>query len=145
MLTPGDADNLDAMSTLIEYVIDSFEKLDIIVHLFRVRPQPVDSNALGRALSMAPEAVVGALTRLGQAGVIRSSEGHDDGGWWFDPAGVWATTVEVMVELYDIDRDELLRFMKHVAFESLRPPVDRRSVAFAYIRRSRLGKPPIPS
>ncbi len=120
-----ETDHLDAMSELLA-VVDSFEKLEIVVHLYRVRFRMERSSAIGRSLSLSPRTVAEALAALLRAGVILTSHHDDDAGWWFDPNSGWATSIEILVELYELDRNELLGFMKHVALRGTVPSVTAR-------------------
>jgi len=131
-----ETDHLDAMSELFT-VIDSFEKLEIVVHLYRVRFRMERSSAIGRSLSLSPRTVAEALAALLRAGVILTSHYDDDAGWWFDPNSSWATSIEILVELYEVDRNELLGFMKHVALQGTPP-------ASGFVRRRR-RKPSAPN
>lgn len=134
-----EADHFDAMSELLT-VVDSFEKLEIVVHLYRIRFRVETSSAIGRRLSLSPRTVASSLAALLRAGVILTSHYDDDAGWWFDPNSCWATSIEVLVELYDADRSELLGFMKHVALEGIGA-----ASVYAFARRSRNRKPPMPN
>jgi hypothetical protein len=119
-MKPPDSDQLDAMSSLLEHVVDSFEKLEVVVHLYRTRFTPQDISSIGRTLQLPPNAVAQALTALLQAGIVRTSAQGDSAEWWFAPATSWVTTIEVLVEIYEANRGELLGLMKHVAFEHVR-------------------------
>ena len=66
-----------------------------------------------------------------------------DAGWWLNLHSCWSTSVEVLVELYEIDREELLGFMKHVAFQGMHSQDVRASVVAFARRRSR--NPPAPN
>jgi hypothetical protein len=135
--------HLDAMSELFT-VVDSFEKLEIVVHLYRTRFRMEKSSAIGRCLSLSPRTVADSLAALFRAGVVLTSHYDDDAGWWLDPNSCWATSIEVLVELYELDRDELLGFMKHVAFQRVRSR-DVRSSGDAFARPWRHSKPTAPN
>jgi len=108
------------MSSLLEHVVDSFEKLEVVVHLYRMRFRPQGTSSIGKTLQLSPRSVAEALAALLQAGVVRTHEQDDCAGWWFDPKSAWATTIEILVEIYEMNRADVLRLMKHVAFEQVR-------------------------
>jgi hypothetical protein len=135
-----DTDDFDAMTTLLECIVDSVDKLDAVVVLYRVRPRPMHTDALARVLALSVESTVEVLSGLQRAGIVRKQTQVDDAGWWFDPACAWATSVEVLIELHDLDRAELLGLMKHVAIESFLSN-DLRSSIRNFARRKRDRKP----
>ncbi len=71
-------------------------------------------------LDLPPRSVAEALAALLKAGVVRTHERDDCAGWWLDPKTSWVTTIEVLVEIYEMNRGELLSLMKNVAFEHVR-------------------------
>ncbi len=119
-MTIPEMDRVDAMSSLLEHVVDSFEKLEILVHLYRMRSLPQGASAIGRAVQLSSRAVAEALAALFKAGVVRTAERDDCAPWWFDSRTPWATTIEILVAIYDVNRGELLDLMKNVAIERLR-------------------------
>jgi hypothetical protein len=134
-------DNSDPFSELLA-VLDSFEKLDIVVHLYRVRFRPERSSAIIRSLQLSPRSVAEALAALSRAGVVLTSHYDDDAGWWVDPNSCWATSIEVLVDLYETDRNELLRFIRHIALQGT--PFEDVPV-FTFGPRPRDRKPPAPN
>lgn len=131
------------MTALLEHVVDSFEKLEVIVHLHRTRPCPQHAVAIGRTLQLPPVVVADALATFAQAGLVRTRHRADDAGWWLEPSAAWANCIEILVELYELDRGELLRMMKHVAFQRFRA-IGRRSSPFVFSgtpRKQRRGNP----
>ena len=116
---PSETDELDAMSSLLSDVVDSFEKLEVVVYLYRQRFIAQRSSSIGVNLSLSPSTVAEVLAALLRAGVVRTHE-HDGAGWWLDSKSPWATTIDVLVALYEIDRAELLGLMKRAGFEGLR-------------------------
>jgi hypothetical protein len=143
-MTADEMDHFDAMSALLERVVDSVEKLEIIVHLCRLRAHPQAALSIGRSLRLSPTSVAEALAALLHAGVVGTHDNDDAAGWWFDATSAWATSIEVLVELYDTDRNELLSFMKHIAFRRLRARGARTLMGVAVVRR-RTRKPTAPS
>lgn len=114
------------MSSLLFEVVDSFEKLEIVVYLYRSRSSAQRSEWIGTDLSLPAKTVAEALASLLHAGVVRTHQ-QDGAGWWFDPWSAWATSIEVLVALYELDRDELLMLMKQVAYENMHVSYCRRT------------------
>lgn len=119
-MTPAETDLFDVVSLLLARVIDSFEKLEVVVHLYRVRFRPQSSLAIGQSLQLAPESTADTLAALLRAGIVRTASSDDEAGWWFDPDGRWVGVIESLVELYEIDRVELLGAMRKAAFQGVR-------------------------
>lgn len=134
-------DELRTMATFVDYVIDSYEKLEVVMHLCRSRPRAVTARRIAERVRLQPTEVVDALVALERVGIVRKESGHDDTGWWLVPSCTWATTIDLMAQLYELDREALLNFMKLVAFESVTSKSDRRSLAFALFRRIRSRGP----
>jgi hypothetical protein len=133
-------DELRTMATFVDYVVDSFEKLEVIVHLCNSRSNPENARSIARNLHLGPDAVVDALVSLETAGVVRTEPGRDDAGWWIVPSCTWATTIDLMVQLYEVDHSALLDFIKLVTFDSVMKKLDRRTLALAFLRRKRSGQ-----
>ena len=128
------------MTTLLERIIDSYEKLDVLVHLYRTRPGPQTARAIGKSLQLPPEVVTEVLASLLRAGIVRTQRHQDDVGWWFDPGSLWVSSIVLLVELHDIDRAELLEVMKYVGYQSVRPEAQRPMIFFG--RRMRTTRAP---
>lgn len=143
MVRHENLDDLDAMSMLLARVVDSFEKLEILVQLYRAEGRATSTLALCRGSRLPPGVVVDALASLHDSGIVHTARDHDDAGWCLDPNSVWAVSVEVLVDLYELDRSEVLAFMKHVVTAHARS-ADVRSSVFTFARR-RPKKPPPPS
>lgn len=137
-----DTDQMDAMSVLLGNIVTSFEKLEIVVYLYRAGSKSRDTRSIGQNLNLTAEVTTTALAELFDAGIVCACS-DDDGGWWFDPDGIWTATIDVLVDLYDIDRVELLRLMKRVALQQL--PLSVRASLQAFARRRGNRKPTAPS
>lgn len=137
-----DTDQMDAMSVLLGNIVNSFEKLEVLVYLYRAGMGSRHTRSIAERLDLSPDVVTTAVAELFDAGIL-CARGDDDAGWWFDPDGVWATTIEVLVDLYDIDRGELLRLMKRVVLQQLHPSV--RASLYAFSRKRGNRKPTAPS
>ncbi len=109
------------MTVLLTDIVNSFEKLDLVVYLHRQGYSARPASAIGSQLALAPGIVVEALAALHRAGVVGTLH-QDGGGWSLDRSGPWVDTIEVLVTLYDIDRAELLNLMRQVAFDAARIP-----------------------
>lgn len=107
-------DGIESLLALFEAAIDSYEALDVLVHIYRTAPAVIAADAVAQALAFAPDVVTRVLTQLAEQGVLSMS----DAGWHYDPAGDWGGTIELVAELYDWDRGQLLTFMTYVAFDS---------------------------
>jgi hypothetical protein len=127
-----DSDEQDAMSVLLGNIVDTFEKLEIVTYLHRSGAHRRDSRAIGLHLRLSPEIVASILGELFDAEILCTTS-DDDAGWWFDPDSPWATTVEVLVDLYETNRVEVLRLMKRIALQQLEPAV--RSSILVFMRR----------
>lgn len=129
----AEADYQDAMTVLLTDIVNSFERLDLLVYLYRLGYSARPASAIGMHLALAPGVVAEALAALHRAGIVGTLH-QDGGGWSIDRTGPWTDTVDVLVALYEIDRSELLNLMKQVAFDSARIP-----------RSARPGKNSLPS
>ncbi len=134
-----DTDEQDAMSVLLGSILDSFEKLEIVVFLHGRGDDRRDTRSIGRHLQLEPEVVVNTLADLVEANILCAPRG-DDTGWWFDPDSPWATTIDVLVELYTDDRNELMRLIRRIALQQLEPSL--RSRIFVMMMRRRRGAVP---
>ncbi len=90
----GRASGPDAMSVQLGSILDSFEKLEIVVFLHGRGDDRRDTRSIGRHLQLEPEVVVNTLADLVEANILCAPRG-DDTGWWFDPDSPWATTIDV--------------------------------------------------
>lgn len=133
-VTIVDTDEQHAMTVLLGSILDSFEKLEIVVYLHGRAIERCDTRSIGRHLQLDPEVVVKTLADLVEANILCAPRG-DDTGWWFDPDGPWTTTIDVLVELYTEDRNGLMRLIRRIALQQLEPDVRLR--IFASMRRPR--------
>ena len=129
----AEADHHDAMTVLLTDIVNSFEKLDLVVYLYRLGYAARPASAIGTHLALAPGVVAEALTALHRAGIVGTLN-QDGAGWSLDRSGPWTDTIDVLVALYEIDRAELLNLMRQVAFDAARIP-----------RSARPGKHSLPS
>lgn len=140
------ADSLDAdietMADLLVSVGDAYEKLEILVHLYRIRPLAVSAPSIAESLELSAGAVVDVLAMLEELGVVHRDHAEDGPTWWFDPGSTWSTSVEVLVDLYDIDRSKLVALIKHIALQSFRLGIRTPSAVPATRPRRRKRSPP---
>ena len=112
--------------------MDSFEKLEITIHLYRGRFRAQNAAEIAEAMELPHDATAEALVGLTQATVLRT----DGTGWWFDPNGPWAANVEQLVLSYDDDRLDVVNLMGRLAVERIRAQAAK-LFADAFV----LGKP----
>jgi len=130
------SDEFEALSLALESVVDSLGKLDLVVELYRCSPDRRDLRDLCRQLQLDHVEALEALVLLRDAGLIALDTMGDDMRWWFDPRNSWRPTIECLSELHEIDRDELIALMKHVAVQHLRAPGTRSSL-LSFAKRKR--------
>lgn len=109
---------------MLAEIVDSSEKLDVIVYLHRVRFGAQTTMMIASALSLPSHAVAVALSALLNAGLVRTTD-QDGAGWWFDPNSPSAATVETLVTLYEQNQLRLLRLMTRVALDRIRSEAAR--------------------
>lgn len=116
----GDRDT-QAVKRLLTEVIDSFEKLEIVVHLHRTGFHPQSSAEIAKALAL-PLEEVDTSVRMLQAD--RVLEAH----------GPWRPHVDALVTMYDEDRIDVLNLMTKTALERVRKQAAR-AFADAFVLR----------
>lgn len=120
---------------LVARVLDSYEKLEITMYLYRVRFSARPTASIGDALALPPNATWDAVAALARAGVIRTMD-PEGGGWWFDPNSRWAAAVEALAALYARDRLSVLEMMTNASLERLRAHAAHRFPAIGKQRSS---------
>jgi hypothetical protein len=101
-------------------IVDSFEKLEILVHLHGVgfAPRTAAEIAKGLAISLPEDEIDQCLRAMRPTGV-------------FDPNGPWAPAVEELVEMYRRDRIEVLNLLTKTALERVRKETAQQARIFA--------------
>jgi hypothetical protein len=116
------SDDKPTDSSRVEYllaeIVDSFEKLDIVVTLHRC-DSAQDASGLASRLALPFPAVVDALSSLAAAGLVRRAR-YDTASWVLDVDSSWGLSIEILSALYDDHRDGLLRLMARCAYDLIR-------------------------
>ena len=107
-----DAPDVEAVSKLLVEVVDSFEKLEILVHVVRAGSAVAAPADIAAAVGMKPDDVEQCVKYLRSEGVI-------------DPSGPWAAGVASLVQMYDADRIQLLNMLTKTALERVRKQAAR--------------------
>jgi hypothetical protein len=112
----------DALArALMTEVLDSFEKLEVVVRL--ARREPAALAALAAEAGLAEDRAAEALAGLIADGVVAGS-----GDQYRIADGRWSEHVRELVELYRVDRMEVVALMSTAALERMR---NRAARAFA--------------
>jgi hypothetical protein len=112
----------DALArALMTEVLDSFEKLEVVVRL--ARHAPASLSPLATEAGLAEDRAAEALAGLVAAGVVART-----GNQYRIADGRWSEHVRELAELYRVDRMEVVALMSTAALERMR---DRAARAFA--------------
>lgn len=106
------APDKQAARRLLADEIDSFEKLEIVVHVHRSGFKTPIPSELATATSVPLDEVKSCLQALRDARVL-------------DPQGPWRSSVDALVMLYDEDRIEVMNLMTRTALERVRKEAAR--------------------
>ncbi|MGE5183534.1 MAG: hypothetical protein ACM31C_15790 [Acidobacteriota bacterium] len=120
----------DRVAELAADVLDSFEKLDVILRLDRAT-SPVALDTLVAELAIAKLELVAAIDELVVDGVVRGGTT----GYELRRDGKWAEHVRALVELHRTDRMEVVTLMSKASVERLRQQAAR-AFADAFIVRT---------
>jgi hypothetical protein len=104
--------DVQAARRLLADVIDSFEKLEILVYVYRSSYQVRSTSEIAKALSLPTDEVDQAVRSLTQQGVL-------------DPSGPQAGAVAALVQMYEDDRIEVLNTMTKMALARVRKEAAR--------------------
>jgi hypothetical protein len=129
-------DELEALCLVLESVVDSYGKLELVVELYRCSPRRRGLRELSRQLQLDEVEALEALAVLRADGILAVEARGDHVMWSFDPSNTWSGTIKRLVELHEIDRNEVLALMKHVAVQRFRA-TDVPSSLLAFTRRKR--------
>ena len=109
---PASAADTQAVRRLLTEVIDSFEKLEIVMHVHRASFQLAPVRDIAKAISLPVDEVDSCVHALKAEGV-------------FDPAGPWRSSIDALVKMYDDDRIEVLNLMTSTSLERVRKQAAR--------------------
>ena len=117
-----------AARQLLAQVIDSFEKLEIVMYLHRAAIVPQPAAIIAKAISLPVDEVERCLAALEHAGVL-------------DPKGPWAGAVADLVKMYEDDRIEVLNLMTRNSFDRVRAEAARVFADAFLLRPKKKGDP----
>jgi hypothetical protein len=122
------AADTQAVKRLLSEVIDSFEKLEIVVYLQRAgfRLEPV--RDIAKAISLPIDEVDSCLAALKAEGALEES-------------GPWRSSIDELVKMYDDDRIEVLNLMTRTALDRVRKQAARAFADAFVIRPKKKGDP----
>ena len=101
-----------AVRRLLSEVVDSFEKLEILIHLHRTQFAPQTPAQVATALSLNVDEVARCMAALQQAGALQ-------------PNGTWQPSIAALAHMYEDDRIEVLDLMTRTALERVRKEAAR--------------------
>jgi hypothetical protein len=122
------AADIQAIKRLLSEIIDSFEKLEIVVHVQRAGFQLAPVRDIATAISLPVDEVDKCVQVLKREGAL-------------DPAGPWRAAVDALVQLYDDDRIEVMNLMTRTALERVRKEAARVFADAFVIRPKKKGDP----
>jgi hypothetical protein len=128
-----------AVRRLLRDVVDSFDKLELVVQVSRGGAPLPTTPVIAAALGLPPVSVAEALSELAQAQVVVLAD-REGGGWAIDSEGPWAAAIAVLAKLYDEDRIKVLDLMTRTSLERVRTQAAR-AFADAFVLRSKKKEP----
>jgi hypothetical protein len=118
-----------AIQRLLAQVVDSFEKLEIVLHVhrsgFALKPAAAD---IAKALALSVEDVQKCITTLERGRVL-------------DPAGPWRSAIEDLAALYEEDRIQVLDLMTRTSLNRVRQEAARVFADAFVLRPKKKGDP----
>ena len=119
----------DAAYKLVAQVVDSFEKLEIVVFVHRsgYRVTAPADIAKGVSIALPVAEIEECVASLNHTGVL-------------DPKGPWASAVAALVEMYDHDRIEVLNMITRSTLARVRKQ-SARVFADAFVLRKKKKEP----
>jgi hypothetical protein len=97
---------------LLTDAVDSFEKLEIVVHVVRAGWTVAPAQMIAKAISMPLDEIERCIDQLRSDGV-------------FDSNGPWSAAVEGLVQMYEDDRIEVFNLMTGTALDRVRKEAAR--------------------
>ena len=123
----------EKVSQLAIEILDSFEKLEVVLRLARA-PGYVATDAVLRDVGGDTDAMKEAVDALVHDGVLANGAQ----GVALARDGAWASHVQALVELYEADRNEVVMVMAKAAVERMRSRAAR-VFSDAFLIRSKKG------
>jgi hypothetical protein len=117
-----------AVRRLVTEVVDSFEKLEILVYIQRAGFQVKPAAEIAKAISVPVDEVDRCMAVLRHHGVL-------------DADGPWRAAVDGLVKLYDDDRIEVMNLMTRTALERVREQAARVFADAFVLRPKKKGDP----
>ncbi|MGE0547940.1 MAG: hypothetical protein AB7O24_00835 [Kofleriaceae bacterium] len=129
--------NIDPVEKLLAEVVDSFEKLELLLRLYDDPSITHTMETIASQFSLPEEVTRDALSALSATGVVRS----DDRGWQFDGSSPWASEVKDLAQLYETDRHAILKRLTELALARMRSRTARRFANAFMLRPRKPGDP----
>lgn len=117
-----------AARRLLATIVDSFEKLEIVVHVQRAGFKTPPVPELAKATSLPTDEVADCMRVLQAHGVL-------------DPQGPWRAAVDALVRMYDEDRIEVMNLMTRTALDRVRKEAARVFADAFVLRPKKKGDP----
>jgi hypothetical protein len=124
-LSPADT---QAAKRLLVDVLDSFEKLEIAVHVYRSGFKATDVGEIAKGTAVPADEVRAVLKLLTPTGVL-------------DPQGPFRSALDALVKMYDDDRIEVLNLMTRTALDRVRQEAARVFADAFVFRPKKKGDP----
>lgn len=119
---PTASDDLaPALRELLSVAVDSFEKLEVVLHLHHVNALPVPTRDIAGEVGIREDIALEVLDDLRRTEVVRK---HDSG-WSLHRQGRWSEHLAELARVADADRTELLRFLTSRAVNRVREEAAR--------------------
>jgi hypothetical protein len=118
--------DVQAARKLLDEVIDSFEKLEIVLHVHRTGLSVINTREIAEAISLSLEEVEACVRTLRAARVL-------------EPNGPWASSVGALADVYEDDRLEILNYMTKKALARVRQDAARAFADAFVIRPKKKG------
>ncbi len=115
---PAAADDLREVRWLLTNIIDTFEKLEIVAHVFRAPADGSSTAGIAAATNLVTAAVSEALAELRRDGVIARGTAPDS--WLFAKDSPHAGAVATLLTDYEDDRVKVHRLMIELSLDRVR-------------------------
>ena len=95
---------------LLDRVINSSEKLEITMFLYRVSFGSRSTETIAGAVSLSIPRTREEMPPLLDAGIVRTMDPYGSG-WWFNRNSWWEPTVQALARLYEASRTDVLEMI----------------------------------